>query len=218
MLALGLLVTAMGLAPIHGVAQEKAQNSATKPVPRKDKGWQQRHQQFLERAKKGNVDLLFIGDSITQGWEGSGKEVWKERYDALNAANLGIGGDRTQHVLWRLQEGKELQGISPKAIVLMIGTNNMHDNSAPEILILGIFPRGQQASNPFRDKIKEANQQIAKLDNGTSVRYLDIGDRFLSPDGSLSKEIMPDFLHLSPKGYTIWADAIQPTLQEMLKK
>ena len=218
-------------------AQEKTKNDAIKPVPRTDKGWQQRHQRFLERAKKGSVDVLFLGDSITQGWEGNGKEVWKQRFEPLHAANFGIGGDRTQHVLWRLEEGKELHGISPKAVVLMIGTNNMSSDNAAniaegvkaivhdlrqqepqaKILLLGIFPRGHEAANPFRAKIKDVNQRIAKLHDGKNVRYLDIGDKFLSPDGSLSKEIMPDYLHLSPQGYTIWADAIQSPLEEMLK-
>jgi lysophospholipase L1-like esterase len=231
------LATFFAVTSAPAFTQEKAKNDAIKPVPRTDKGWQQRHQRFLERAKQGHVDVLFLGDSITQGWEGNGKEVWKERFEPLHAANFGIGGDRTQHVLWRLEDGKELHGISPKAIVLMIGTNNMANDTAaniaegvkaivhelrqqsPEakILLLGIFPRGREAANPFRAKIKDVNQRIAKLHDGKNVRYLDIGDKFLSADGSLSKEIMPDYLHLSAKGYGIWADAIQSALDEMVK-
>src|SRR5947209_8986528 len=100
-------------------------NPAATPAPRMDEWWQNLHKSFLERAKKGDVDVLFLGDSITQGWGGAGKEVWKERYEPLKAANFGIGGDQTQHVLWRITEGKELEGISPKVAVLMIGTNNL---------------------------------------------------------------------------------------------
>jgi lysophospholipase L1-like esterase len=215
----------------------KPANSAVKPVPRTGRPWTTRHERFVERAKQGGVDLLFLGDSITQAWEGAGKGVWQERYEPLKAANFGIGGDRTQHVLWRLQEGKELQGIHPRTVVLMIGTNNMSSNSAEEIadgiiaivrelhqqlpsgkiVLLGVFPRSPSASDPVRAKIKDVNNRIAKLDDRKSVYYLDIGDKFLSPDGSLSKDIMPDYLHLSPKGYAIWADAIQSKLDDLLK-
>src|SRR5262245_61222819 len=117
-------------------AQEKKEdkkNDAVFPAPRKDKGWTTRHDRFVERAKKGEVDLLFLGDSITQGWENAGKEQWKKAFDPLKAANFGISGDRTQHVLWRITEGKELEGIQPKAVVLMIGTNNMGSNTAEQI-------------------------------------------------------------------------------------
>src|SRR5438105_12085998 len=216
----------------------KAASSAVAPAPRKEAWWKKRHEGFLEIARKGHVDVLFLGDSITQGWEGHGKDIWKERYEPLHAANFGIGGDRTQHVLWRLQEGKELEGIQPRAIVLMIGTNNMSSNSAAEIaegitaivkelrsqrpeaqiLLLGIFPRSAKTSDGVRGKIKKVNEQIAKLDDGKNVHYLDIGDKFLETDGSLSKQIMPDYLHLSKHGYQIWADAIQPKLEDMLKK
>jgi lysophospholipase L1-like esterase len=217
--------------------QSQERPTSVQPVPRKEKHCQDRHHRFLEIAKQGHVEVLFLGDSITEGWEGAGKDVWHERFAPLKAANFGIGGDRTQHVLWRLRDGKELEGISPKVVVLMIGTNNMATNTAEQIvqgvtavvdelkhqlpqgkiLLLGIFPRSPDGQHAVRAKIKAVNEQIAKLDDGKEVRYLDIGDKFLQPDGALTAEIMPDFLHLSPKGYTIWADAIQPALTEMLK-
>src|SRR5262249_21218407 len=145
---------------------------------------------------------------------------------------------RTQHVLWRLQEGKELQGARPKVIVLLIGTNNTSSNSAEEIakgitavvvelrrqqpqaciLLLGIFPHRPEATNPVRKKIKDVNERIATLDDGRHVRFFDIGNQFLEQDGRLTKEIMPDYLHLSAKGYQIWADAIHPTLDVLLKE
>ena len=212
--------------------------SSTEPVPREG-SWMKLHESFLERAKKP-IDLLFLGDSITQGWGGKDKdgkgpaEVWERYYAPRNAANFGIGGDRTQHVLWRLDNG-EVDGISPKVAVLMIGTNNAGTNSAEEIaegvtaivkklqdklpstkiLLLGVFPRSQNPDK-VRAKLDEVNATIKKLDDGKTVHYLDIGPAFLEEDKSISKEIMPDFLHLSRKGYRIWADAIEPTLSKLL--
>ena len=149
------------------------------------------HESFLERAKEGNIDLLFLGDSITQGW--ANNDVWKRFYAPRNAANFGIGGDRTQHVLWRLEHG-EVDGIHPKVVVLMIGTNNSGSNTAEEIangvtaivksireklpetkiLLLGVFPRAEKPGS-IRDKLAAVNAQIAKLDDGKTVKYLDIG-------------------------------------------
>ena len=222
-----------------------AENPATKPVPR-DAGWVKRHEGFVELAKKGDVDVLFLGDSITDGWRGrGGADVWKKHFEPHKAANFGIGGDRTEHVLWRITNG-ELDGISPKVAVLMIGTNNSGANSAEEIaegvalivktlrekqphmkvLLLAVFPRAGKREQgaekvPVADlhpKIGDVNKIIAKLDDGKMVRYLDIGPKFLDTDGALAKEIMPDFLHLSEKGYQIWADAITPLLSEMIGK
>ncbi len=191
------------------------------------------HESFIKRGKEGPIGALFMGDSITEGW-GKAKDVWAQHFGAYDAANFGISGDKTQHVLWRIDNG-ELDGISPKVIVLMIGTNNI-GSPAEEIiegdkkiveeihqklpntklLLLGIFPRAAEATNPMRVKIKEVNAELAKLDDGNKTRFLDIGDKFLEPDGSLSKDIMPDYLHPNPKGYQIWADAIQPLLDEMM--
>ncbi|GDY23081.1 hypothetical protein LBMAG56_44280 [Verrucomicrobiota bacterium] len=192
------------------------------------------HEKFVAIAKEGKTDLVFLGDSITAGWGGK-KEIWDKAFGMYRPANFGIGGDRTQHVLWRITNG-ELDGIKPKAAVLMIGTNNSGSDPADgiakgvtkivetiraklpdtKILLLAVFPRGEKP-NPQREKLKEVNTTIAKLDDGKSVFYLDIGDKFLQPDGTLTKEIMPDFLHLSAKGYQIWADAISPKLAELMK-
>jgi beta-glucosidase len=192
-----------------------------------------RHKQINDRAKAGDVDLLFIGDSITQGWEGAGKEVWDKFYVSRKAMNAGIGGDRTQHILWRLDNGN-IDGLKPKLAVLMIGTNNPHmaeqiaegikaivgrlRAKLPEmqILVLGIFPRGADSNDPRRKENIGANEIDKKLADGKHVFYLDIGDKFLAADGTLSKEIMPDLLHLSPKGYQIWADAIEPEVSALL--
>ena len=198
------------------------------------------HEKFVSIAKEGKAQLVFLGDSITAGW-GSKKEIWDKAFGAYTPANFGIGGDRTQHVLWRIQNG-ELDGIKPKAFVIMIGTNNSAQDPAEgiakgvtaivetvrakqpqaKILLLAVFPRGEKASTPEkpnagRDKLKQVNAIIAKLDDGKNIHFLDIGDKFLQPDGSLSKDIMPDFLHLSAAGYQIWADAIGPKLAELMK-
>jgi lysophospholipase L1-like esterase len=227
------LIVAVAAAALPLGAQEKSDNPAVKLLNRDVP----RHKQFLEIAKKGGVDVLFLGDSITQGWEGAGKEAWKKNFEPLKAANFGIGGDQTGHVLWRLTEGKELEGISPKAAVLMIGTNNMGGHSSeniaggvvaivhelhkqkPEmkVLVLGIFPRSPKAEDAVREKIKKANAIISKLADEKYVTYMDIGEKFLEKDGALTKDIMPDYLHLSPKGYTIWADAITPTVEKLAK-
>jgi lysophospholipase L1-like esterase len=228
-----LAVAALAVLAAPAVADDKKENTATKPS-KKDAP---RHDGFVELAKKGDINVVFFGDSITDGWRGdAGKPVWKEHFEPLKAANFGIGGDRTQHVLWRMENG-ELEGYKPKAMVLMIGTNNLGANSAEEIadgiaacvmdfqkaqpkakvLLLGIFPRGAKADDANRKKIKEVNATIAKLDDGKTVHYLDIGDKFLEKDGSISKEVMPDYLHLSAKGYGIWAEAIDKPLKDLLK-
>jgi lysophospholipase L1-like esterase len=210
-----------------------AQGPATVVPKPREGSWMELHQSFVKRAQEGSVDLLFLGDSITQGWGGA-RKTWDRFYGPRKAANFGIGGDRTQHVLWRIQNG-ELKGIEPKVVVLMIGTNNASDNSADEIaqgvtaivselrerlpktkvLLLAVFPRSQKPS-PVRDKLKLVNEKIAKLDDGSNVHYLDIGKAFLNDDGTISKEIMPDYIHLTPRGYRLWADAMEPTLWSML--
>jgi beta-glucosidase len=218
-------------------AKDEPKHTAVTPVPREG-NWVKRHESFNERVKKGNVDLIFIGDSITQGWEGAGKEAWEKHFAKRNAVNLGIGGDRTQHVLWRLDNGN-IEGIKPKLAVIMIGTNNSNrdDNTAEEIadgikaivaklraklpetkiLLLAIFPRGPMP-NPQREKISKTNELASQVADGKMVHYLDIGPKFLTADGVLEKEVMPDFLHLSPKGYEIWAEAIEPSVEKLMSE
>lgn len=213
-------------------SRASAQGPSTVVPAHREGGWMDLHKKFLERTKQGNVDLLFLGDSITQGWNDN--SVWQRHYGPRNAANYGIGGDQTQHVLWRLQNG-EIDGISPKLVVLMIGTNNAGANTAEEIatgikaivatlreklpeakvLLLGVFPR-EAKPGPARAKLTEVNNIISKLDDQKHVYYLDIGKSFLNEDGSIPKEIMPDYLHLSNRGYQIWADAIEPTIWKLL--
>ena len=233
--ALALAVPAI-LATAQEVKKAASPESATDPVSRgKDGWWMKTHEGFLEAIKPGTAEVIFIGDSITQGWGGGGKAVWERHYGPRKAVSLGIGGDRTQHVLWRLDHG-ELDGIKPKVAVLMIGTNNISSNSPDEIasgvtaivkkvrdklpatkvLLLGVFPRSAKPDST-RDRVRAVNEKIKGLDDGQSVKYLDISQVFLNPDGTISKEIMPDYLHLSPKGYRLWADAIEPTLWTMME-
>ncbi len=211
-----------------------AEPATVQPVPRDNDGWLERHESMNARVRQGNVDMVFIGDSITHGWEGAGKETWDKYYADRNAVNLGIGGDRTEHVLWRLQNGN-IEGISPKAAMVMIGTNNHRDNTAEEIaqgveaivallraklpetriLLLAIFPRTDVAEE-YQAKVKEASALYAKLGDDPMVDFVDIGKVFLDQDGVLQASIMPDFLHLSKEGYERWAEAVEPWLGRML--
>ena len=218
-------------------AQETKPHSAITPVARGG-GWLKRHNNYNARVAKGSVDLIFIGDSITQAWESVGRRVWKKYYGERNAVNLGISGDRTENVLWRLDNGN-IKGITPKVAVIMIGTNNTGRNpntpseivdgitaiisklrkKLPEmkILLLDIFPRGQTFNNQ-RGNIAQVNQTVRKLHDGKHVHYLPIGHNFLEADGDLDRKIMPDFLHLSPRGYEIWATSIEGELKELLEE
>lgn len=216
-------------------ADDAKPNDAIQPAPRGDKGWTDRHAAMNARVKQGNVDLVLIGDSITQGWEGAGKEVWEKHYAKRNAVNLGISGDRTQHVLWRLDNGN-IEGIKPKLAVIMIGTNNSGTNNSEQIaegitaivkklrdklpetkvLILGVFPRGANDEDRLRQVNKKTNDIVSKLADDKLVFYLDIGTAFLKEDGTLPKEVMPDLLHLSPQGYTIWAESIESKVAELM--
>lgn len=228
--SLTLVALVLGMAA-QAVAQD---HDAVKPVPR-DANWMKRHDSMNARVKQGNVDLLFIGDSITQGWEGAGRAAWAEKYGKRNAVNLGIGGDRTQHVLWRLDNGN-IEGIKPKLAVIMIGTNNSGTNTSEQIadgitaivkklreklpetkiLLLGIFPRGVDDTDAKRKVNKGANDIVAKLADGKMVEYLDIGPKFLDDKGVLSKEVMPDLLHLNPASYQTWADSIEVHVARMM--
>ena len=219
------------------LAADAELHSAIKPEPRNSKWWMDRHESMNARVKKGNVGLLLIGDSITHGWERGGKEVWEKYYTPRSAVNLGIGGDRTQHVIWRLDNGN-IDGISPKLAVLMIGTNNSKDNSSKEIaegieaivkklrtklpqtkvLILAVFPRGPNNDDPRRKVNEGANQIVKKLADDKMVFYLDIGKSFLKDDGTLSRDVMPDLLHLTPASYKTWAESIEPSVSKLMGK
>jgi len=212
----------------------------TAVIPNLAPFFQSKHQANLKVAKAGDIDVLFMGDSITDFWrnpEGAyaGKPVFDKYFGHLKAANFGIAGDTTQGVLYRLQHG-EGQGFSPKVVMLMIGTNNIGRNSAAEIaegigavvlemqkdfpnakiLLLGVFPRSA-ANDPIRTTVKEINRIIARLDDGNRVHYLDIGAKFLDAGGNIPRDVMSDGLHPTTKGYEIWAEAVKDPIAQLLK-
>jgi lysophospholipase L1-like esterase len=199
-----------------------------------------RHEGFVAEAKKGDVDLLLMGDFLTDDWRGNNKNgvkaIYDEAFGKYKPANFGQGADYVQHVLWRLQNG-ELDGITPKVMMLLIGGTNGSNGDAPEktgagvakiiqyvrqkspttkILLLSVPPRGEKPS-ALRNRHTSVNSFLAKMDDGgKTVMYLDLGAKFMQPDGTVSKEIMPDFFHLSEKGYRIWADAVEAPLKSLL--
>jgi len=207
-------------------------NPAAVAAPRDD--WYQAIQQKFTRFGNKHWDIIFDGDSITNRWENTGKSVWDRNY-AANSADFGIEGDRVENVLWRLSKG-QVDGIDPKVVVLMIGTNNSGRDSADQIaagikvlvpeyekrcpnahiILMGIFPRGQDANDGGRQKVTAVNSQISSLDDRDRVTYVDIGPKLIESDGTISSSMMPDFLHPAAQGYQIWSDAIQPIIDKYL--
>jgi lysophospholipase L1-like esterase len=201
------------------------------------------HEKFLARGKGGPIGVLFLGDSITEDWT-KAPHIWEHYYGAYQPANFGFGGDQTQNVIWRIEQG-ELDGIKPKVLVLMLGTNNSGQHTGEQIaaadrkivamirerlpetriLLLAIFPRGprkQRDGNPEpweqrMAAIRTANAELASLDDGKMVRFLDINASFLGNDGTIPYSLMPDQLHPNAAGYQVWADAMHPLLTEMLR-
>ena len=197
-----------------------------------------RHEGFVEIAKQGNIDLLLHGDSITDWWvQGDANQAMFAKYfSAIKTANFAIAGDTTQGVLWGLKNG-EGQGFQPKAVMLMIGTNNTGQSTGPEIaegvgavvgelrrdfpsakiLLLAIFPRSVPGDQ-VRDKIAEVNRIIARLDDQKHVFFLDIGAKFLDERGFfLPDAFRTDNLHPQAKGYDIWGEAVKQKLAELLR-
>jgi lysophospholipase L1-like esterase len=211
-------------------------------VPALSPQFQAKHQANLEVARAGQAELLFMGDSITDFWRNetgpfAGKAVQDKHFGQWKIANFGIAGDTTQGVLYRLGNG-EGAGINPRAVMLMIGTNNTGRNSAGEIaegigavvlklrrsfpqakiLLLGIFPRGAAANDPIRETIADINRRIARLHDGVNVHYLDIGAKFLDAQGNLPADVMSDALHPGAKGYEIWAEAVKEPLTKLMAR
>lgn len=239
MLTTSLLVLALLSSAVQTPAPETAaeQPVSVVPVPRTDQGILARQEECLRRARESApTPVVFVGDSITQGWEFEGANAWKESIAPFGALDLGVSGDRTEHVLWRLAQAP-LTRLAPRAIVLMIGTNNLGHGSSDaaqtllgirrvvaemraqcpdaRILVLDVFPRGERF-NAMRGDIAQINQALTRLDDGQKTRFLRIGDRFVEDDGSIRKEIMPDSLHLSEAGYRIWAEALVPHLRDAI--
>lgn len=228
----------LALAALAGFPAFAQELESTTPVPAKTNGeawWNGNCTRIDADIKKmdGKIDVAFVGDSITARWRGS--ENWAKHWGSYRSVNMGIGGDQTQHVLWRLQNG-DLEGYKAKLFVVMIGTNNMWARDAepanaaagvnavldlikskhPEsrILLMSLLPTGEKP-NPGRDKRKAVNDLISRFAGG-NVEYVDIWDKYLDANGMISKDDMGDFLHLAPKGYDIWSDAISGKVKEIV--
>jgi len=202
--------------------------------PRPDQWWIDRHESYVQNSVNNrDIPILFYGDSITEGWGGPGRETFDRVYAPLGVANYGIGGDRTEHLIWRMNYG-EVSGLSPKLCVLKIGTNNIGANSEQDIaqgiqtvmntlkfhmpnikiLLLGILPRFNAEQTAMTDRI---NNYIKGADNGNDIRWFDMRDTFYLGDGQFATELYdPDMLHLSSAGYAKWAEVMNPIFTEML--
>ena len=194
------------------------------------------HGEYLERSRQP-MDVLFLGDSITMKWRDA-PDLFKSRYvEPHSAANFGIMGDVIQHVLWRVEHG-ELDQTRPKVIVLLIGTNNskrrdaepifigikhlidvIHQRSpTSKVLLMSIFPRAKAGDVPVQmENIRQVDAKLPTLDDGKMTRVLNINAKFYDAAGKFRQDLFADGLHLNPAGYWVWADAMQPLLDEMLK-
>ncbi len=197
--------------------------------------WERMHAEDALVAKYDAVEVLFIGDSITAGWDSS---LWQQYFAPLNAANFGIAGDHTGNMLWRLQHGA-IGNLKPKLVILLAGVNNFgHLRETPEqiaqgvasvvtqlrlawpesrILLNGVFPFEESAKSPRRQQVKELNALLANLDDNQRVFFKDYGSLFLAPDGNIPAALMGDFLHPTTEGYEVWANAMLPDIQRLLR-
>jgi lysophospholipase L1-like esterase len=219
--------------------------AADQPVARTDANSKLAHQQMLDNLKKGRIDVYFVGDSITRRWRATDypqfQANWKENFFGWNVANFGWGGDTIQNILWRLQNG-ELEGVHPKVIVLLAGTNNVGNTPASDakvaeiakgikalldtlqdkapkstIILMGILPRNDSRKpTAVVQSINKINEHIAPFADGKTIRYLNINDKLVDKDGKLFDGMTVDGLHLSVKGYQVWADALKPLFTQLL--
>lgn len=243
-----IILTALLLLSMVNNGQSQTSVPADVASPRTDKNSQIAHQQLLEKAKKGRIDVYFLGDSITRRWGTSDKlykpflENWQQNFFGWNAANFGWGGDTTQNILWRLENG-ELDNVNPKIIVLSAGTNNVGKQSptanpdpriedipkgikailnlcrqkAPDsiIILMGIFPRNDNME--VMPVIEKINKKIAKFADGKKIKFLNVNRKLADKTGKLlSGMTVADGLHLDLKGYQVWADALKPIFGKIL--
>jgi lysophospholipase L1-like esterase len=224
-LALAVALAAASCAP------EPRTPASAQPTPRSDAHAAQRHAEINALPAREDIALVFLGDSISERWESDGRYAWNRHYEPRRAANFGVAGDRSEHVLWRIEHGN-FAGLQPRLVVLLIGTNNLlvHEDAevaagvvavvdrlraklpGTRILLLGILPRGARPDDPMRARIRAINASLAAFQQGSGLRFLDAGPALLEADGRLGREIAPDFLHLSPRGYRRLAEAIEPEI------
>lgn len=225
----------------HAQTKQSAPRSPESAVTPVNMSKNQRQKSFLKLAQDPRINLVFLGDSITENWlrdDGRhGKPVWDRYFAGLHAVNFAVSGERTEHTLGRI-EGGLLNKLNPTVVILLIGTNNIGHPSAdlPEwaalgvrkvvssiqsrlpdtkILLLGIFPRAEKDSQA-RKAVEKINSDICSLENGTSIRFLDLGPRLIDSRGEIPTHIMPDGLHPNTRGYQIWAESMVPLLSEMM--
>ena len=240
---LSILATTVSLLPLLCLAQASVR-PANEPVARTDQNSMIAHAQLLEKTKRGRIDIYFEGDSITRRWGATDYPEllanWKQNFFGWNAADFGWGADTTQNILWRLQNG-ELDNVNPRVIVLLAGTNNVGNRPSPNedarvdditrglkaildtmrakapkatIILMGIFPRNDNMA--VMPVINRINENLARLADGKTIRFLNINDRLADPSGVLFEGVMGDRLHPTIKGYQIWADALKPIFTELL--
>lgn len=236
------LLASISLLTTHSYATESLQASGTNPTPRTLEfpwmsvdTWSKMYAEDIAVAEKGGVDLLFVGDSITAGWSW---DIWQANFAQYRPANFGIGGDHSGNLLWRLKYG-HADKLTPKAVVLLIGVNNLgHLNETPaqvfegvkanvlllrklyphaKILVNGVLPFEESAQSPTRDVVKQINAKVATLNDNQHIFVKDYGRVFLQADGSISKDVLGDFLHPTAKGYQLWVDAMLPDIQTLMK-
>jgi lysophospholipase L1-like esterase len=192
------------------------------------------HERLLARTKQGNIDLLLLGDSLTQFWE-KYPDAFDKAFGDYKPANYGVAGDRVENLQWRIENG-ELEGLKPKVILLMIGTNNTGINSADQIaagishtvqtlrskcpdariLLLSILPRAREGEEAKSDAINSVNSALSKLDDGNNVKYIDLAAKFRNADGKIPRDLMVDGMHLTGKGYAIWGDTLEDVLKPLM--
>ena len=215
---------------------------ADKPAPRKDRNSQLAHEQLVEKAQKGGIDVYFVGDSIARRWGATDYPEllahWTTNFFGWNAANFGWGADRTENILWRLENG-ELDGVNPKVVVVLAGINNVGtvpggeakveditrglkaivsvcQEKAPNavIVLTGLFPRNDNMA--VIAEINAINENLAKMADGKKIRYLNVNDKLADKNGKLFEGISKDKLHPTVKGYQVWADGLRPIFTEIL--
>ncbi len=241
--ALPLLAAAvLGAGGAAAAPSADAPRCATTPAPRvveypwmSNARWHEMFGQQLARAEQGDIDVMFVGDSLTEMWP---KPLWDANFGRMKAANFGIGGDHTGNVLWRLRH-PAMASFQPKLVVLMIGVNNINlCGEEPEqvfagiqavlaalrvqypsarILLNALLPEGQRPDDDGRRKVLALNRLVRTLGDGKTVFFHDYGARFVAPDGTLSAALQPDFLHMSERGYRLLADAMRPDIEALLK-
>ena len=210
-------------------------HAATTPVPRLQKQCIRMHEQINKLASKGGIDLVFLGDSIVEFWANEGKQVWAKYYAPRRAANFGINGDCTEHISWRVDNGN-FDNISPKLVVVLTGTNNTRFHTAEQIadgvtlivqklrkkvhrakiLVMAIFAQGKTLDDYRRAKSVPANKTLKSIADGRMVHYIDIGQVFLNDDGTVNPKLMPDYVHPTPEGDRLWAEAMEPKIAELM--